>query len=140
MVYTALLISININLTTFVLLNQKPMTNELTITWDVEYNDILNSSGTLNLIYTVNTSNCGMCPSTTSSTSVTCNLTASDLLAGMCNVIVIVHIMVCGITTEVTSEEYSVRLIVNGKTYYELIRPPKYNILNYSNYRSTYYT
>ena len=125
MVYTALLTSININLTIFVL-----QTNELTITWDVEYNDILNCSGTLNLTYTVNTSNCGMCPPTTSLiSSVTCNLTVSDLLAGMCNATVIVHVTVCGNTTEVTSEEYSVRLIVNGKTYYELIRAPEYNIL-----------
>ena len=124
--YTALLTSININSTTFVL--QKPMTDKLTIMWDVEYNDILNSSDTLNLTqldYTVNTSNCDMCPPTTSSTSVTCNLTVSDLLAGMCNVTVIAHVTVCGNTTEVTSEEYSVHLILNGKTYYELIRAPE---------------
>ena len=93
------------------------MTDKLTITWDVEYNDILKCSDTLNLTqlyYTVNASNCGMCPPATSSTSVTCNLIVSDLLAGMCNVTVIAHIMVCGNTTEVTSEEYSVHLI-NGK-------------------------
>ena len=116
MVYTALLTSINIYPTTFVL--QAPMTDELTITWDVEYNGILKCSDTLNLTqiyYTVNTSNCGMCPPTTSSTSVTCNLTTRDLLsAGTCNVTVVVHAMVCGITMEATSEEYSVRLI-NGK-------------------------
>ena len=86
--------------------------------WDIEYNGILNNSDILNvtqLYYTINTSNCGMCPTTTSSTSATCNLTTSDLLAGTCNVTVIVHDMVCGITTEGTSEQYSVRLI-NGKT------------------------
>ena len=116
MVYTALLTSINIYPTTFVL--QAPMTDELTITWDVEYNGILKCSDTLNLTqiyYTVNTSNCGMCPPATSSTSLTCNLTASDLLAGICNVTVIVHVTVCGNTTEATSEEYSVHLILNGK-------------------------
>ena len=124
MVYTALLTSININPTTFVL--QKPMTDELIITWDVEYNGILNSSDTLfvtqQLYYNniIDTSNCGMCPNTTSSTSATCNLTASDLSAGMtlCNVTVIAQVIECGITTEATtSEEYLVHSIkFNGKT------------------------
>jgi hypothetical protein len=48
---------------------------------------------------------------TTSSTSATCNATASDLLASTCNVTVIAHAMQCGIRTEVTSEQYSVHLI-----------------------------
>lgn len=122
MVYTALLTSININPTEFVL--QKPMTNELTITWDIEYDGILYSSDTLNMTqqllyyynnYTVNTSNCGICPPTTSSTSVTCNLTVSDLVAGMCNVTVIARVIECDITTNATSEQHSVRLI-NSKT------------------------
>ena len=93
------------------------MTDELTIMWDIEYNGILNSSDVLNLtqLYTINTSNCGMCPITTSSTSATCNLMVSDLLAGMCNVTVIAQVIECGITTEATSDEYSVHLM-NGKT------------------------
>ena len=93
------------------------MIGELTITWDLEYNDTLNSNDTLNTIhYTINTSNCGMCPTTTLPTSATCDVTTSDLLAGMCNVTVIAHVMVCGITTEATSEQYSVHLIkFNGK-------------------------
>ena len=104
---TVLLTSINV---------WSPMIGELIITWDLEHNGILNSNDPLNTIYyTINTSNCGMCPTTTSSTSVTCNLTTRDLLsAGTCNVTVVVHAMVCGITMEATSEEYSVRLI-NGK-------------------------
>ena len=106
------------------------MISELNITWDLVYNDTLNSSDTLNMTqlesdynYTINTSNCGMCPTTctTSSTSATCNVTMSDLLAGTCNVTVVVHAVVCGITTEATSEEYSVRLM-NGEIYHELIR------------------
>jgi hypothetical protein len=82
--------------------------------WDFEYNDTLNSSDTLNVTqfyYTVHTSNCGMCPTTTSFTSAKCNVTMSDLLAGTCNVTVITQVMQCGITTEITSEQYSVHLI-----------------------------
>ena len=119
---TVLLTSININV-------WSPMIGELIITWDLEYNDTctLNSSDPLNMTqldyYTINTSNCGMCPTTTSSTSVTCNLTMSDLLAGMytCNITVIVHAMVCGITSNATSEQYSVHLM-NGEVYHELTR------------------
>ena len=104
---TVLLTSINV---------WSPMIGELIITWDLEYNGILNSNDPLNTIYyTINTSNCGMCPPATSSTSAICNLTPSDLLsADTCNITVVVHAMACGITMEATSEEYSVRLI-NGK-------------------------
>ena len=98
------------------------MIGELTITWDLQYNEILNSSGTLNTThYTINTLNCGMCPTTTSSTSETCNLTTSDLLAGTCNVIVIAHVMVCGITSNTTSQQCSLHLM-NGEIYHELTR------------------
>ena len=57
---TALLPSINIiNVSAL----WSPMIGELTITWDIEYNRTLNSSGILNTThYTINTSNCGMCP------------------------------------------------------------------------------
>ena len=99
------------------------MIGELTITWDLEYNETLNSSGTLKFnmtqlyYYTINTSNCGMCPTSTfnltSSTSATCNVTMSDLLAGTCNVTVVVHIMECDITTET---QHSVRLMNTSTT------------------------
>ena len=127
---TALLPSINIiNVSAL----WSPMIGEfkLTITWDLEYNCTLNSSGTLNTTnYTINTSNCGMCPNATSSTFAMCNVITSDLLDDTCNVTVVVHAMVCGIATEATSEQYSVRLI-NGKTHYELIRATKKIIIQY---------
>jgi hypothetical protein len=96
-----------------------PQAGELNITWDFKYNNTLNSD-TLNVIQlysTINTSNCGMCSTTTSSMTALCNVTTSDLLAGTCNVTVIVQIMECGIT-KATSEQYSVCLIkFNGEIY-----------------------
>ena len=90
----------------------KTIPGELTITWDLEHNDTLNNNSTLNVtqVYNVITSNCGMCPTTTSSTSALCNLTVSNLLAGTCNVTVTVQVMECGITRNATSKQYTVNL------------------------------
>ena len=110
---TALLSSISINASTL------RKTSELIIMWDLEYNDILNNNDTLNVtqLYTVNTSNCGMCPITTPFTSALCNLTVTSPLAdNTCTVTVIAKVMECGITTNATSKQFSMNLN-NGEIY-----------------------
>ena len=93
----------------------KSIPGELTISWDLVYNnDTLNQN--VSQIYNVNTSNCGTCPTTTSSNFATCNLTESDVQVDtpVCNVTVMIQIMECDI---VITERYSVDL--NGEIYHE---------------------
>ena len=100
------------------------MTSELIIMWDLEYNDTLNNNDTWNVtqLYTVNTSNCGVCPiiTLTSSTSALCNLTVSNPLANnTCTVTVTAHLMECGIAINITSKQFSMNLN-KGEIYLSL--------------------
>ena len=86
---------------------------ELTITWD-----LVNET---QVYYDVNTSNCGMCSTTTLSNSAVCNLTSDvqDDVYTLCNVTVIIQVMMeCDRVSEQYSE--SVEITIKGEIYNEL--------------------
>ena len=104
---TALPTAINISV-----LPPKSIPGVLTISWELVYNNAtLNQNVTQ--VYDVNTSNCGMCPNTiTSSNFAMCNLTESNVQVDtpVCNVTVMIQIIECGF---VITEQYSVD--INGE-------------------------
>ena len=98
--YTALPTPMNV---TFNSMPPKTIPGKLTITWELVSNDTLNVTQVYNIL--LNTSNCGMCPTTTTSNFIMCNLTESNVQLDVCTVSVIIQdIMECDIIKNVTGE------------------------------------
>ena len=62
---------------------------KLTILWDLVHNGSLNVTKVYDVL--LNTSNCGMCPNTTTSNFAVCNLIQSNEQLGICTVLEIVQ-------------------------------------------------
>ena len=111
---TALPTSINIKFNNITPPKTIDARGELTITWD-----LVNET---QVYYDLNTSNCGMCPTTTLSNSAVCNLTSDvqDDVYTLCNVTVIIQVMMeCdGVSEQYYSE--SVEITIKGEIYNEL--------------------
>ena len=73
---------------------------KLTISWDLVPNDSLNADQEYDVL--LNTSNCGTCPTTTTSNFAVCNLTESNEQLDICVVLLIIS--ECDITKNTTAE------------------------------------